>query len=120
MGKKKRHNFRELQIWHRSRALVKVIYEVSGKFPSEEKFGLTNQIRRCAVSVPSNIAEGCGRGSDAQLAHYLDVAHGSCCELETQLLLASDLGLIHFDELTETLDEIHQIQKMILGFKDTL
>ncbi len=116
----KRHNFRELKIWRRSRRLVKAVYELTNNFPSEEKYSLTSQIRRCAVSIPSNIAEGCGRGSDPQLAHHLAIAHGSSCELETQLLLATDLSIISEKNIEAVLIEIHEIQRMILGFKDTL
>ena len=78
-----RHNFLNLEIWKRSRHLVKRIYIISKRFPNEEKFGLTSQLRRAAISVPSNISEGCGRGSDPQLIHFLDVAIASLCELET-------------------------------------
>ena len=82
-----RHNFKALEIWKRSRKLVKNTYLTTKTFPSEEKFGLVSQINRSAVSIPSNIAEGCGRGTDAQLVHFLDIAIGSNCELETQFYL---------------------------------
>jgi len=78
-----RHNFLHLEIWKRSRKLVKIIYQTSKSFPSEEKFGLTSQIRRAAVSVPSNIAEGCGRDTDPQLKNFMNIAIGSICEVET-------------------------------------
>lgn len=117
---RKKHNFRELLVWKRSRAFVAVIYELTRKFPKEELFGLTQQIRRCAVSVPSNIAEGCGRGTDAQLVQFLDVAHGSACELETQLYLAFDIKYFSESVLEKTINEVHEIQKMILGFRSTL
>lgn len=81
---------------------------------------MTQQIRRCAFSVPSNIAEGCGRGTDPQLIQFLDVAHGSACELETQLYLAFDLKYFDENVLNNAIKEIHEIQKMILGFQGTL
>ncbi len=117
---RKRHNFRELKVWQRARVFVATVYTVSKAFPKEELFSLTQQIRRCVISIPSNIAEGCGRGTDAQLIHFLDVAHGSACELETQLFLAFDLK--YFDEivLNKAISEIHEIQKMILDFQSTL
>ena len=90
------------------------------EFPHTEKFGLTSQIRRAAVSIPSNIAEGCGLDSDNQLKHYLDIAQGSSCELETQVYLSFDLKLIDLDMLEESLKKIHEVQKMILGFKKSL
>lgn len=89
-----KHNFKNPEIWKRSRALVKVIYEETNNFPSEEKFGLTLQVRRATVSVASNIAEGCGRGTDKQLAQFLNISIGSLCELETQIYLANDLEFI--------------------------
>ena len=89
-----RHNFKNLEIWKRSRALVRVIYEQTNSFPAEEKFGLTLQIRRSAISVPSNIAEGCGRGTDKQLMQFLNISIGSLCELETQIYLTNDLQFI--------------------------
>ena len=107
------HNFRELKIWQKSREFVKKIYVLTRKFPKEELFGLTSQMRRAAVSIPSNIAEGCGRGSDRQLVPFLDIAHGSSCELETQLLLAFDLEYITESELNAHVAELNEIQKMI-------
>jgi len=107
-----RHNFTNLEIWKRSRSLVKDIYKITGAFPAEEKFGLISQIRRCSVSVPSNIAEGCGRDTDRQLIHFLDIAIGSLCELETQIYLASDLEFIAKKEEGELVKEIISIRKM--------
>jgi len=117
---RKSHNFRELHVWKRARAFVAVVYEVTKVFPKEEMFALTQQIRRCAVSIPSNIAEGCGRGTDPQLVQFLDVAHGSACELETQLYLAFDLNYLQKPLLMSTINEVNEIQKMILGFRSTL
>lgn len=115
-----RHNFEKLEIWKESRKLVKLIYLLSKDFPSDEKFGLTSQIRRAAISVPSNIAEGCGRGTNAQLCHFLDVAIGSLCEVESQLFLASDLDFISREELSDHRKEIIHIRKMTIRFKNFL
>ena len=79
-----KHNFKALEIWKRSRKLVQNVYLITKTFPSEEKFSLVSQMNRSAISIPSNIAVGCGRGTDAQLVHFLDIAIGSNCELETQ------------------------------------
>lgn len=114
------HNFRELKVWQKSFALVKDIYLVTRQFPKEEMYGLTNQMRRCSVSIPSNIAEGCGRGTDKQLAQFLDIAHGSSCELETQIMLGKELGVINESNLNELVFKIHEIQKMVIGFKNSL
>lgn len=114
------HNFRELKVWHRSKALVKDIYVLTRKFPTDERFGLTNQLRRAAVSVPSNIAEGCGRGTDKQLIHFLNIAIGSLCEIETQLMLSIDLGFIEEKELKILISEVDQIQKMGYNLKKKL
>lgn len=115
-----KHNFRELKVWKKARSLVREIYLATQIFPKEEVYGLTNQIRRCAVSIPSNIAEGCGRNSDNQLSHFLDIAHGSSCELETQLILANDLAYIAESKLIELIAKVHEIQKMTLAFKNVL
>lgn len=114
----KRHNFKELKVWQRSKALAIKIYQVTKQFPREEIFGLTQQIRKSAVSVPSNIAEGCGRGTDRELVRFLDIAQGSAFELETQLIIASELQYLKKTESRETIDELSQIQRMIDGFRD--
>ena len=113
-------NFRELNIWKRSFALVTQVYQLSETFPSTEKFGLMLQIRRCAVSIPSNIAEGCGRNTDKDLLRFLDISMGSAFELETQLLLAEQLEFIKNQNIAEVINELHEIQKMITGFKKSL
>ena len=84
----KRHNFKELHIWQLGMDIVDDVYQETKKFPKEEQFGLTLQIRKSAVSTPSNIAEGCGRGSEPQLVQFLNIAQGSSFELETQIYIA--------------------------------
>lgn len=96
------------------------MYQVSDSFPSAEKFGIIAQIRRCSVSIPSNIAEGCGRNTDNELMRFLDIALGSAFELETQLLLSQKLSFGKPEDLTPLIEELNQIQKMITGFKKSL
>ena len=113
-------NFKNLKIWHRSRAFVKTIYQLTKHFPKEEQFGLISQIKRAAVSVPSNIAEGCGKGTERDLNRFLDNAVGSTCEIETQLYLAYDLEFIDQKVMESTTDEIQQIRRMIIAYQRTL
>ena len=115
-----KHNFLHLEIWRRSRRLVKEIYLISQHFPSEEKFGLTSQVRRAAISVPSNIAEGCGRGTSKQFCHFLDISIGSLCELETQIYLSFDLALITEEARNMLIQEIIEIRRMTQSFKNKL
>ncbi len=92
----------------------------TSEFPGDEKFGLVSQMNRAAVSIPSNIAEGCGRGTSKSLSHFLDIAMGSACELETQVYLAHDLKFIETSKMEMLTDEINQIRKMIIGYQKTL
>ena len=111
------HNFHELKIWQKSRVLVKDIYSLTKEFPKEEIYSLTNQIRRSSISIPSNIAEGCGRKTNKELARFLDIANGSAFELETQLILATDLEYISLTDSEKVIQDIHEIEKMIYNFK---
>ncbi len=120
MTKRTIHNFRELKIWQRSMSLVKKVYVVTEKLPKSELFGLTLQIRKSAVSMPSNIAEGCGRGTNSQLQHFLDFSHASSCELETQIILTKELNYLPIGEVDLILKEIAEFQKMILSFRNSL
>ena len=85
-------SFKELIAWQKAMALVKAVYLLTNAWPPEERFGLTSQVRRAAVSVPSNIAEGFGRTGSREFRRGLSLAHGSLCELETQILVGADLG----------------------------
>jgi len=96
----------DLRVWQDAMALVRHVYEFSSHFPSEEKFGLTAQIRRSAVSIPSNIAEGAARSSRKEFAHYLMIARGSLSELDTQLRIAHDLGFADASELIRATEPI--------------
>lgn len=106
------HNFRELQVWKRSIQLVKEIYELTSDFPDIEKFGLISQLRRCAVSVPSNIAEGSGRKTDKDFSNFLSMSLGSQFELETQLIIGNEIGFISKAVLDKVINELNEIQKM--------
>lgn len=100
--------------------LAKEIYLMSTNLPTDEKFGLVSQMKRSAVSIPSNIAEGSGRNSNREFSHFLAIALGSAYELQTQLILTKELNLIT-DNVVETLiSDLIEIQKMIYGFKNTL
>ena len=114
------HRFKELEIWKRSRSYCSEIYSITSQFPDSEKFGLTNQLRRASVSVPSNIAEGSSRNSNKDFNRFLEIALGSCYEIETQFLIAFDLKFLSENELNQLSDELEEIIKMISKFKSTL
>ncbi len=111
------HNYKELKVWQKARILVKVIYQITNNFPQDETFGLISQMRRAVVSIPSNIAEGAGRGTDKDFCRFLDIAFGSSFELETQLLLCVDLEYIPENVLMETEPQIKEIQRMLYSLK---
>jgi four helix bundle protein len=115
-----KHNFKNLQTWKRARVLVKQVYVITQKFPDEEKYGLISQMRRAAVSIPSNISEGCGRKTTKDFSHFLDIAIGSTCELETQFYLSCDLEYISEDYMTRFATEISTIRRMIIAFQSKL
>ncbi len=108
--------YTELDVWKESRKLTNLVYDLAKSFPKEEIYGLTNQIRRCAVSIPSNIAEGSGRQSSKETIHFLYVSKGSLYELETQLYLALDqeyISKLDFDEIQK---QLAICKKLINGF----
>ena len=106
-------NFRSLNIWKEGIELVKRIYKLAELLPPEEKFGLKSQICRAAVSVPSNIAEGCARNSEIEFKRFLKIAIGSSFELETQLIIISELEFISIDNLNSIFELLSNEQKMI-------
>jgi four helix bundle protein len=114
------HNFRQLRIWQRSIAIVKEIYHSTIAFPIEEKFGIKSQICRAAISIPTNVAEGCGRSTNKDLSRFLDIAVGSAYELETLLIIANDLEYIASDKINLLISEINEIERMIYQFKSSL
>ena len=106
-------NFKELNVWQKSYEFCLKIYRITAKFPNEERYGLTSQIRRSAVSIPSNIAEGYGRKTTVDYIRMLYISYGSVCELETQILLAGDLGFIEKGELGTAKKSIAKIERML-------
>jgi four helix bundle protein len=114
------HNFKELKVWQLSRSLVKEVYEITANFPPTEKYGLVSQLRRCAVSVPTNIAEGSGRNTDKDFAQFLNISLGSAYELETLLILSFDVRLVSVESLENLTHRISEIQKMTFGLIKTL
>lgn len=114
------HRFKHLEMWKQSRIFCTEIYAATASFPENEKFGLTNQLRRASVSIPSNIAEGSSRNSNKDFSSFLDIAVGSAYEIETQLLISSDLNFISEEKLTVLNQKLESITKMILSFKTTL
>ncbi|MEO6173810.1 MAG: four helix bundle protein [Flavobacterium circumlabens] len=114
------HQFKELLIWKKSRLFCSEIYSATANFPSEEKFGITNQLRRASVSIPSNIAEGSSRNSNKDFARFLEIAIGSAYEVETQLLISSDLGFINEESTNELTTMLEEIIKMTSRFRATL
>jgi four helix bundle protein len=105
-------DFRKQKVWQKSHQLVLDIYRVSNSFPKGEVYGLTNQIRRASVSIPANIAEGCGRDSEADFSRFLQIAMGSATELEYHLLLSHDLGILNdfdYEKLSKNTVEVKQM-----------
>lgn len=108
--------YTNLEVWTEARKLTNLVYTISKSFPKEEQFGLTNQIRRCSVSIPSNIAEGCGRQSSKETIHFLYIAKGSLFELETQVYIALDQKYIINKEFESLETQILTCKKLINGF----
>ena len=106
-------NYKDLKVWEKSYKLCLEIYRMTAKFPTEEKYGLTSQIRRSVVSIPSNIAEGYGRKTTLDYVRMLYISYGSVCELETQILLAGDLKLIEKGDLDTLKENIAEIERML-------
>ena len=115
-----KHHFRDLEIWKDGLELSKITYELTRKFPKAEIFGLTSQMRRCAISIPSNIAEGTGRNSVKDFTYFLAIAKGSSFELNTQLILARDLGFITEEQLLPVLEKLLVLQKKIFRFVEKI
>jgi four helix bundle protein len=109
-------DFRGLKVWGKSHGLTLRIYELTSQFPREEIYGLTNQIRRACASIPTNIAEGCGRKSPADFARFLQIAMGSASETEYLILLAHDLKYLNASQSAELIDTIVSVKKMLTGF----
>ncbi len=113
-------DFKELRVWAKAHELTLVIYQKTRGFPKEEMYGLTSQLRRAAVSVGANIAEGCGRRSDGEMKRFLQIARGSANEVEYHLLLAKDLRFLPTDEFNDLEVKVLEIQRMLASFVQRL
>jgi len=116
----KSHRIEDLKVWNKSMVLVKEIYLISAELPIEEKFGLQSQIRRCAASIPSNIAEGAGRNNKNEFYQFLGIAFGSTYELQTQLQLLIDLNFVSESKIAPIKELLAEIQKMLYSLKASL
>ena len=113
-------NYRELIVWQKAMDLVKMIYQATRQFPKEELYGLTNQVRRAAVSIPSNIAEGQARRSTAEFKNFLSIAQGSRAEMETQIMIAQRLDYISLQQTEPILSLSEEIKRMIYSLTNKL
>ena len=113
-------NFEDLEVWQMAHALTVELYRLTEKFPRSEMFGLTSQIRRASGSIGANLAEGCGRWGEAELARYVQIAMGSASELQNHLRLAKDLGFVGTDDYQITSAALTSIRKMLTSFLQTL
>ncbi|HAL46530.1 MAG: four helix bundle protein [SAR202 cluster bacterium] len=116
MNRASPRDFRGLDVWRKSHELALVVYKATSGFPPSEQYGLTSQARRSAFSIPSNIAEGCGRGGDAEFARFCQIALGSASELEYQLLLAGELRYLSRDEHERLSSKVIEVKKMLTAF----
>ncbi len=115
------NKFKDLVVWQKAMELTDAVYKLTANFPADERFGLTSQIRRSVVSIPSNIAEGAGRGTKGEFKQFLMIALGSSYELETQIILSSRLIHNIVEPMwPEVVDKINEVQKMILGLHKSL
>ena len=110
-------DYKELIAWQKAMDLVVDIYQLTRDFPTDERFGLTNQLRRAAVSIPSNIAEGQGRGLTRDFQHFISISNGSRQEVETQLLIAIRLGFVIDQDASPLLDRICELGRILSGLK---
>lgn len=112
--------FKELKVWQKAIELVTNTYLRTQAFPKEKLYGLTSQIRRCAVSIPSNIAEGCGRKTEKDFSNFLGIALGSAFEFETQLIISKNLSFIQQEDFSVLESEIQHIQNMIIKLQKSI
>ncbi|TDE03834.1 four helix bundle protein [Flavobacterium hiemivividum] len=114
------HQFEKLKIWQKAMDITETVYRACTTLPQEEKFNLTSQMKRCSVSIPSNIAEGSGRNSKNEFAHFLGIANGSTFELITQLMISKRLGLIDELKITPIINELVEVSNMNFALQKTL
>jgi four helix bundle protein len=112
-------NYKNLVVWQKSMALTLNIYKIVKKLPKEEMFALSDQMRRAAVSIPSNIAEGCGRRLQGELKYFLRIACGSAAELETQMQICLNLGYLQSEDVDESLCLLQEVEKMLNSFMNS-
>jgi four helix bundle protein len=113
-------NHEDLEVWSKAHALTLRLYQLTNGFPKSEMFGLSSQIRRAAASIEANLAEGCGRWSDPELARFVRIAMGSASELQCHLLLARDLGFIGLKEHSGTRSQLTSVRQMLVAFLRTI
>lgn len=113
-------NFRQLEVWRKAHELTIAIYHLTASFPAVEKFGLTSQLQRAAASIGANLAEGCGRDTDADFRRYIQIATGSACEVEYHLLLAADLKLIQQPTYEPLNTQVNEVKRMLFGLSKSL
>ena len=109
-------DFRSLKVWQESHQVALLVYKITAPFPAAERYGLTSQLRRAAASIPANIAEGCGRNSDAELARYCRISLGSANEVEYHLLLARDLGYLTTPQYATSAERVDTVRRMLSAF----
>ena len=114
------HNFEELKVWQKAMELAQKIYEGCKDLPAEERYGLSSQMRRSAVSIPSNIAEGAGRNSDKDFIRFLSITHGSAFELQTQLIISKRVGLLSSEFVSDSIEMLKEIQRMNYSLQKSL
>jgi len=114
------HNFRDLDVWKKSISFVRKIYLLTKSFPSSELYGIVSQMQRAAVSIPSNIAEGAGRDSNAEFSRFVSISEGSAYEIETQIIIAYEIEYITESEYNNLLHDVRELQRMLSGLKRSL
>ena len=115
-----KHRFKELKVWQKAMEVARLTYQHCANFPADERFGLISQMRRAAVSIASNVAEGAGRDSAKEFRHFLFIANGSAYELETQYLLAESFGYVTTEAVQEICRSLEEVQRMIYGLQKSL
>ena len=113
-------NFRNLLIWQKAMTLTTKVYNATSAFPKEEIFALTSQLRRCSVSIPSNIAEGCGRDSNREYLRFLNISVSSLFELQTQLEIAKNISYLAEDEYNNLNDDSRELERMLISFTNKI
>ena len=109
-------DFTKLKVWQKAHNFTVNLYRITSSFPKEERFGLTNQIRRASISIESNLSEGCGRNGDKEFSRFIDIAQGSAYEVRCQLFIARDLEFLSVDSFKLLLDKIDEVSRMMIAF----